>query len=346
MNYLLDCWYCAAWSSEVSDAPIGRTLLETPIVLYRDSADKLIALDGACPHRFAPLAEGQVTGDEIMCPYHGLRFDRTGACTHNPHGSGAIPPNARVKSYPIVERNGVIWIWLGNPDAADETQLSNRDWLVSGDYACAKGHLLVHANYQMVIDNLLDLTHAPYLHAGTVGGNPEDSIGAIMDHKFHMGDGNVIHSDYFVAGMPRPTPQMLPLWGDRPGDFRAEMTWRPAATLELDIRMSPPNGNKNDGLHLPSLHYLVPESETKTHYFFAIGRNVMIDDEEQTVFMGEMARRAFEEEDEPMIRQCAELMGTTDLFSLKPTILETDIAGVQARRVLAKLIRQEAAAAA
>lgn len=339
MEYLLDCWYCAAWTNELSDKPLGRTLLEKPIVVYRDSTGNPVALDGACPHRFAPFANGMVSGDEIMCPYHGLRFDRSGVCTHNPHGAGRIPPNARVSSYPVVERNGVIWIWLGDPEKADEGLLSQRDWLVSKSYACAQGHLKVNANYQMVTDNLLDLTHAPYLHPETVGGNPEDSIGDIMKHDFHMGENNVIHSDYLVAGMPQPTPQMRPLWGDRPGDFRAEMTWRPASTLELDVHMSPVGAEKTEGLHLPSLHYLVPESADVTHYFFAMGRNVMIDDEKQTAFMGEMARRAFEEEDEPMIRECAALMGSHDLFALKPAILETDIAGVQARRMLAKMIK-------
>lgn len=342
MTYLMNSWYCAGWSSELDEKPIGRTLLERPIVVYRGVDGQPAALTGRCPHRFAPLAKGRVIGDNIMCPYHGLLFNRSGACIHNPHGDGIVPPNAKVASYPLEEKNGAIWIWLGEPDLADPALISDTDWLVSSDYATVSGYLRVNANYQLVTDNLLDLTHAPFLHSATVGGDPKQSIGAKMDFNFRTAPGDVIHSDYIIREMAHPTPQMLPLWGERPGDFRAEMRWQPATTLELDIRMSPIGAPKTEGVHVPSLHYLVPENETVTHYFFAMGRNVAIEDEEQTRMMGHFARLAFEQEDEPMIRDCQELMGTTDLFSLKPVILQSDIAGVQARRLLAKLIRSEA----
>ncbi|OJY61845.1 MAG: hypothetical protein BGP16_14380 [Sphingobium sp. 66-54] len=340
MSYLANSWYCAGWSSELDSGTIGRTFLARPIVIYRDSHHETVALDGRCPHRFAPLAKGVVKGDTLMCPYHGLVFDRSGACVHNPHGDGHIPPNAKVRSYPVVEKNGAIWIWLGDPDEADIQQISETSWLTDKAYASVTGYLKVHANYQLVSDNLLDLTHAPFLHANTVGGDPEDSIGQQMEIDFHMDDGNVIHSDYLVRNMRRPTPQMRPLWGDRPGDFRAEMTWRPASVQELDIRMSPPGAPKTEGVHVPSLDYLVPENDLVTHYFFAVGRNVAIEDDEQTEMMGRFARMAFEQEDEPMIRDCQDLMGTTDLFSLQPAILKTDIASIQARRILNKLIKQ------
>jgi phenylpropionate dioxygenase-like ring-hydroxylating dioxygenase large terminal subunit len=342
MTYLLNSWYCAGWSSELRETPIGRTLLERPVVVYRDGGGRPVALNGRCPHRFAPLARGRVVGDHIMCPYHGLVFDRSGACVHNPHDEGRIPPNARVASYPILEKNGALWIWLGDAAAADPRLLPETDWIADPGYASVAGYLRVNANYQLVTDNLLDLTHAPFLHARTVGGAPEDSIGRRMDHEVRAAPGGIVHSNYLVPNMRRPTPQLLPLWGDRPGDFRAEMTWRPATTLELDIRMSPPGADKTEGVHVPTLHYLVPENETVTHYFFAIGRNVAIEDEAQTEMMGRFARQAFEDEDEPMIRDCQALMGTTDLFSLNPAILQSDAAGIQARRILTRLIRREA----
>src|SRR5690606_41054442 len=137
------------------------------------------------------------------------------------------------------------------------------------------------------------------------------------------------------------TPQLLPLWGERPGDFYAEMRWQPASSMELDIFMTEPGEDKKAGVHVPTLHYLTPTGDGETHYFFAIGRNVMIDDDEQTRLMSHFARIAFEEEDEPMIRACQDLMGTSDLMSLRPAILRTDVAGVQARRVLGKLMKAE-----
>jgi phenylpropionate dioxygenase-like ring-hydroxylating dioxygenase large terminal subunit len=318
MSYYLGAWYMAGWSADLRENPVSHIFLEQSVVLYRDATGVPVAIGGTCPHRFAPLGDGRVSGDIITCPYHGLQFDRTGSCVHNPNGEGHIPAGTRVASYPLVEKNG---------------------WFVSESYASVHGYLRVQANYQLVIDNLLDLTHAPYLHPETVGGDPQHSRG--MKHEFRTDDMGVIHSNYLVEAMPVPPPQLLPFWGQQAGDFRAEMRWRPACTLDLDIRISPLGADKSEGVHVPSLHYLVPESETVTHYFFAMGRNVMLDIPQVSEAMFEGARRAFEDEDEPMIRKCQEAMGTTDLLSLKPVILQTDIAGVQARRLLAKLIRSQ-----
>ncbi|MGD9472568.1 MAG: Rieske 2Fe-2S domain-containing protein [Novosphingobium sp.] len=340
MDYYLNCWYMAGWSADLGDKPVGRTLLEQPVVLFRDARGGAVALGGMCPHRFAPLGDGTVVGDNIMCPYHGLQFDRTGTCIFNPHGDGHIPANAKVANYPVVEKNGAIWIWMGSAADANPDDITNTDWLVKPDaYSSIHGYLRVNANYQMVVDNLLDLTHAPFLHPNTVGGKPEESAG--MLHEFHTDGEGVIHSNYFVSAMPRPSPQLMPFWGDRPGDFRAEMRWRAACTLELDIRFSPVGADKHEGIHMPSLHYLVPESESVTHYFYAMGRNVMLNDAEIDAAMAAGARQAFEDEDEPMIKACQDLMGTTDLMLLNPVILKTDIAGVQARRKLTQLIKAQ-----
>ena len=342
MQYYLGAWYIADWSANLGKDPIGRTLMDRPVVLYRGEGGEPIALGGVCPHRFAPLADGKVQGNAIECPYHGLQFDQSGACVLNPNGDGFIPPATRVPSYPVVEKNGAIWIWMGNPAEADPELISDTDWLVSSSYAAVQGYLRIEAHYELVVDNLLDLTHAPRLHPTTVGGDPEDARG--MKHEFHTDDRGVIHSNYLVEGMPKPSPQLLPFWGANPGDFRAEMRWRPACTLELDIRMSPMGSAKYEGIHIPSLHYLVPESDQVTHYFFAMGRNVVLDNPEVSKLMLEGARQAFEDEDEPMIRKCQQAMPSNDLLALKPVILRTDIAGVQARRTLAKLIKNQAAA--
>lgn len=340
MHFLRNSWYCIGWSDNFSTEPLGRKILREHIVAYRDEAGEVVALGGRCPHRFAPMAKGRVTGNDISCPYHGLRFNSDGQCVYSPHGDGRVPPNTTLPVYKVLERDGAVWIWMGDAEKADPALAASPEWLTSPEYASFTGHLRVPANYQLVIDNLLDLSHAPYLHANTLGGNPEDTVEGDMDHDFHTEDGNIIHSNYFVSSM-KPTPQLLPLWGTEVGDFRAEMRWRPASTLELDIRMSPPGADRQEGVHVPSLHFLAPESDTSTLYFFAMGINVQIEDEEQTRLMAQFARTAFEEEDEPMIRECQELMGTTDLFSLKPVVLQSDIAGVQVRRLLAKMIRAE-----
>lgn len=122
MNYLKNTWYAAAWNSEVEPAKLfTRTLLDEPILFFRDSKNQLNALHNRCPHRFAPLSAGKHLGDSVQCAYHGLEFGGDGNCTKNPHGDGKIPRGACVKRYPVVERYSLVWIWMGEPEKADAT---------------------------------------------------------------------------------------------------------------------------------------------------------------------------------------------------------------------------------
>src|ERR1700736_5971695 len=113
--YLHNAWYVAAWSDDLADGQLlARTILKEPVVLYRKADGHVAALQDRCPHRFAPLSMGKIVhGDCLQCPYHGLEFDASGACTLNPHGTKNIPPRARVRSYPVTEKHKAIWIWMG-----------------------------------------------------------------------------------------------------------------------------------------------------------------------------------------------------------------------------------------
>ena len=335
--YLRNGWYCAGWGSELGGAPIGRRMLGEPVMVYRSQSGEPVALEGRCPHRFAPLHLGVLEHDRIACPYHGLVFDRTGACVHNPHGD--IPKEARLKIYPVVERDGVVWVWMGDPARADPALIIDSSFVVDPGYATVLGYLNVAAHYQMVIDNLLDLTHPAIVHKG--GLSSEEYMGENMHHRFRQ-DGTAIHSDYSFYNVSA-SPRLAPLWGDRKSDVRAFMTFYPPTNLVLDFRMNEVDGPIDEGVFLPTLHLLVPENEERTHYFYAMGRNVQLDNEELSAITAKMARHAFEDEDEPMIRACQDMMGTTDLFSLKPVLLKTDVAAVRARILLDKLIAKEVA---
>lgn len=343
MALIRNAWYCAAWSETVTRQPMQRKFLGETIVLYRAESGDPIALSNRCPHRFAPMHKGCVKGDDIECPYHGLRFDATGRCVLNPHGDGHIPKAAQLKSYPLFERDGIVWIWMGEADQADPaTVLEGRHTAFLRDsktFAVGVGDLQVKANYLLVMDNLLDLTHAPYVHPNTVGGKPEDSIQGGLRVGFEE-DEQSITSTYFVPDMP-PTPQLQPLYPLPSGDFRIHMRWQPSSALVMRLSMTPPGQPDGSGVVLPLLHLLTPIDESHTHYFFAMGRNVAIDVPEAHAGMMEFARRAFEEEDEPMIAACQEQMGTTDLFSLKPVLLQTDVASIKARRRVEALQQQE-----
>ena len=168
MSFLKNAWYCASWSADLGTEPIGRRILDEPILLFRKADGAVTALSDMCPHRFAPLSKGRLESDVIECPYHGLKFDAAGTCVLNPHGAGRIPANARLRRYPLVERHGAAWIWMGHADAADTAQIPDLRLFGDDSYPRVKDHLVMKIDYRLLIDNLLDLTHAAYLHPDTL----------------------------------------------------------------------------------------------------------------------------------------------------------------------------------
>src|SRR5689334_18275971 len=114
MQYLRNAWYVAMWGETLADTLVPRTILNEPVVFYRTADGRPVALTDRCPHRFPPLHRGRRIGaDRIRCGYHGLEFDRSGACVRNPHGDGRLPP-AKVRVYPVVEKHSILWIWMGD----------------------------------------------------------------------------------------------------------------------------------------------------------------------------------------------------------------------------------------
>ena len=126
--FVTNVWYVAAWDDEIGRQPLARRLLNEPVVLYRGSDGGPIALEDRCCHRHLPLHKGEIEGDNIQCGYHGLTFDRHGQCISIP-GQTTVPPGAQVRSYPVVERDRWIWIWMGDPKRADTAPIPAFHWL-------------------------------------------------------------------------------------------------------------------------------------------------------------------------------------------------------------------------
>jgi len=114
MIFLKNAWYVAALSPEVGREPKAVRLLGEAVVLYRTQDGAAVALEDACPHRKLPLSMGRIKGDAIECGYHGLTFDCSGACI-DAATQARIPPFAKVRSYPVQDKYGLLWIWMGDP---------------------------------------------------------------------------------------------------------------------------------------------------------------------------------------------------------------------------------------
>ena len=189
------------------------TILEEPIALYRVPDGMSVALEDRCPHRFAPLSRGKVNGANLQCAYHGLEFSSDGACARNPWGDGSIPGAARVRTYPVVERDMVIWVWMGDPLLAQEKDVLDLSaHLHEPKQTAVWGAFRIRAHYEIVADNLLDLSHGAYLHKGTLSNGGEDEIRTSRSRLEQ--NGNTVTNRIRRDGV-RPAPTFSQAWGRR-----------------------------------------------------------------------------------------------------------------------------------
>ncbi|EZP71096.1 putative iron-sulfur protein [Sphingomonas paucimobilis] len=171
-----NCWYVAAFSEEVGRDPLARTILDEPVALYRKENGDAVAVGGRCPHRHFPLGKSCLRGDDIVCGYHGIAFDANGRCVDIPSQNN-IPRTYGIPAYPLVEHGVWLFIWMGDPERADPSQLPGLEEIgASGGGMLTRPFFVeqVAGRYQLLNDNLLDLTHLAHLHASTIG-SPEMS---------------------------------------------------------------------------------------------------------------------------------------------------------------------------
>jgi phenylpropionate dioxygenase-like ring-hydroxylating dioxygenase large terminal subunit len=165
MSYVRSTWYVAAWSHEVNGPkPLAATIFGERIVLYRTEAGRVIGMEDRCVHRLAPLSLGRREADGLRCMYHGMLFDAQGRTVQIP-GQDTIPSQARVRAYPVVERHGWIWVWMGDAERADESLIPSFAGLEHPDYLLGHGQLDYAAQARLISDNLLDFSHISFVHA-------------------------------------------------------------------------------------------------------------------------------------------------------------------------------------
>lgn len=339
MPFLQNAWYAAGWSAALLDEPVAITIQNQPLVIYRKEDGTAVALFDSCPHRFAPLSRGKVKGDRIACGYHGLQFDGSGRCVLNPHGRGAVPAALSIRSYPLIERYGMNWVWMGQSDRADASLLPSLPALEDSELSWVYGQLHVVANYELVIDNLLDLSHVEFMHPFLAA---EGNSARTLFRAEQSGD--LVSAYYDIKGEPVSGLFQLLLTGpETHGDMRAYMHWMAPSNLYLDTGMTVSTEGKASAALIPTVHLLSPESDDTTNYFWAAGRNRCHGDEQISGMLRFGTQNAFENEDEPMIRAVRSRMHSNDLFAHKPALLPIDEAAVRARRVLARLIEEEQA---
>ena len=336
MTFIRNAWYAAARTDEVGDGLLARTIVGVPVVLFRGSGGEAGALLDACPHRAVPLSMGAVHEGLIRCPYHAMEFDHHGICRHNPHVKGP-PERLKGRSFPLADRHGFLWIWMGEPSLADGEAIPDYSLFgPSSNYTIATDYLRVEADYRLVIDNLMDLAHAEFIHPETVG-----SPGA---HKVEQAE--VIRGEDSITvrtlwpDLP-PNAVNRPIWTESAHvDAWQDMTWRAPSNLFLDLGVNAPGKQRADGIHTPSAHILTPETERSTHYFWCFAREFAPDDPAVTEGIRGVVNRAFGEEDRPVLEAAQRRLDETGIRLLNLTV--GDAGSAQVRQRIEKLVQKEA----
>ena len=338
MHAPLNQWYCAALSAELGAAPLGRIFLNEPVVMYRKSDGSAVALEDRCCHRRAPLSKGQIEGDNLRCGYHGLLYEPGGRVIWAP-GQDKLPAGAQVKSYPLVEKHGWAWIWMGDAALADPKTAPAFHWYDAPGWAGCGACLDVKANYMLLVDNLLDLSHLAFLHIKTIGAADDTS----PDLKWER-TANLLRGTR-VARNLSPSQRQIAQGDTLRTDSTKIMTFTPPGNVVIEISAVEAGKSESDPTNrvnrkLVVLDSMTPETETSCHYFWGNCRNYAVDDQAVTEAVLKGTSVAFDE-DKFMLEAEQRII---DLNPAAPQIdLVGDAGGLQARRIVDRLVADEQA---
>jgi vanillate O-demethylase monooxygenase subunit len=337
-------WYAAAWLEELGDAPLGRRILDEPVVLFRTREGTISALTDRCPHRLVPLSMGTLVDKGIQCGYHGMVFDGAGRCAHIP-GQDMVPPRAVVRSYPIAERYGMAWIWMGEADLADPALLPEIAYYGDAAWELIDGGYQHHpSNYLNIVENLMDPAHTTFVHKMTIG-NPAAKSEPV---KMEKTDDYIVAYKWLVDSRPSPMDKAIRDYGgDEKVDRGQFFYYYVPAVSRVDIITMPAGlehteENFNKGLRNNSYKFLTPETEGATHFFWMHLRNYKVGDTEWSGKMRGIFEKTFlEDRDiEMAMQRSQEELGVRQFVAL-----EIDRAPTVALRMIDKLVRNEAKAA-
>ncbi|CAB3723565.1 aromatic ring-hydroxylating dioxygenase subunit alpha [Paraburkholderia rhynchosiae] len=301
MKFLRNCWYMAGWSSEFSATDIVPfTIMDEPLAIYRKEDGTLAALEDLCPHRLAPLTVGRKEGDELRCMYHGLKFAADGRCTEIP-GQERISSKVCVRSYPIEEKHGAAWVWMGDAEKADVSLIPPISGPDSTEFAMVCAKFVMKGNAELVADNLLDLSHAPFIHESTFGASNMKSLKLMKEGETKRGTAVLergVRADRWHAGR-----QSNPYFGEVPSDDRVISTFLVPGVFILTIHSYAPGVQDRlvDGepaeepiFRRCTCQMITPINDTESMFFYNFGPGVERSDLKEHAFA--IADAAFAED--------------------------------------------------
>jgi phenylpropionate dioxygenase-like ring-hydroxylating dioxygenase large terminal subunit len=266
------CWHPVAFSHELANRPAHADLLGQPLVLWRGIDRQARASLDLCVHRGTALSLGWVNGDELVCPYHGWRYQADGRCTAIPQleDPGRVPAKARIPVFRCHERYGLVWVALEEPrwPLPEVPELENGSWalLTAGPYRW-------QCDAARQVENFTDFGHFPWVHPGLLG-DPDRPV--VPRHEVSTDD-HVLR--YQVVRPEAPNSDDFPVFGNE--------------------QAGPPERRSNYELHLPYTIVLrlgwggergmvyffasQPESAERCGGYVVIGRNYNLDQSDRVL---------------------------------------------------------------
>lgn len=330
--FIFNEWYVAALSDSITRTLMSRTLLGRSVLLYRKIDGSVAAIRNRCPHRSFPLDRGTLDGDDVICGYHGLKFAPSGQCVQVP-SQDRVPAAMKTLAYPIVERAPFVWIWMGDPELADPALIPDHHWLSAPDYAAYSGYLHCASNYIRLHENVLDLTHFPYVHGEATGGIDYISVPAVIEtvgdsvsitRKLENRPVNAAYGN-MIGNMGHRVNRTSESWFKTPAFHIAHAT---IEDLEGGV-------NGRSIFNIKIIHCFTPETKHSSHYMFGSARDVRIDDPNLTQLIFENARSTFLEDDAALelVEECWIKEDSSDYEELS---ISGDRAGLQMRRIISR----------
>lgn len=334
-NYPLNCWYVAGTTNEVGRTMISRQILGRQVVLFRQASESIAALEDRCPHCSLPLSRGRLVGDDVVCAYHGITFSADGQCVRVP-SQEQVPYGAEVPTFTVREEPPFVWIWTGEAAGAGLISPPRLPWLSDPSWTNVGGIAHVDANYLLLHDNALDLTHFPFVHgeASPYGylNTPPPKL------EIEVTERSVSYSRTFP-------PARLVEWQARatglPGDQDfLQREWgtfvSPAVHIDHMDVLTPQTDGGPGAYEKVFIRAFTPEAPGSTHVFWRLARNYALRD----VAVGEHLARMHQH----LMTQDTQLLEDIQPKSFsghRAMSVTADIASDRARHIVQTMLDEE-----
>ena len=341
--FLKNAWYVAGMPEDFQDKPLGRKICGESMVFYRGAQGHAVALEDFCPHRGAPLSLGFVKDGNLVCGYHGLEMGCEGKTISMP--GQRVRGFPAIRSFPVVERYGFVWVWPGQANKASEDLIPKFEFFDNPQWAYGGGLYHIACDYRLMVDNLMDLTHETYVHASSIGQKEIDEVPCVTKTE-----GDHVTTSRFMENITAPPFWKMALRGNKLADDVPVDRWQichftPPSHVMIEVGVAHAG---HGGYHAPDkvkaysvvVDFITPETETSIWYFWGMARKFQPQDAALTASIREGQGKIFSEDLQMLELQQKNLLAHPTRELLK---LNIDAGGVQSRRVIDRLLAQETA---